>query len=82
MMIFFNSLPAEQQQIFREAAKEAGDYRTKLVEDKETETIKLMEEKGMEVLRPDIAGFQAKLTDFAKEFPHIADLVAEIHAAK
>lgn len=79
---YFNSLPAEQQQVFREAAKEAGDFRTKLVEDKEAETIKLMEEKGMEVLRPDLTGFQAKLTDFSKEFPNLADLVAKIHAVK
>jgi tripartite ATP-independent transporter DctP family solute receptor len=79
---YFNSLTAEQQQIFKDAAKEAGDFRTKLVEDKEAETIKLMEEKGMEVLRPDVSKFQAKLTDFAKEFPNLASLVEEIHAAK
>lgn len=79
---FFNKLPAEQQQVFREAAKEAGDFRTKLVEEKETETIKLMEEKGMEVITPDLTGFYAKLTDFSKEFPNLADLVAEIHAAQ
>lgn len=79
---FFNGLPAEQQQVFREAAKEAGDFRTKLVEDKESETIKLMEEKGMEVISPDLTGFQAKLTDFAKEFPNLAELVNEVHAIK
>jgi tripartite ATP-independent transporter DctP family solute receptor len=79
---FFNNLPAEQQQVFKDAAKEAGNFRTKLVEDKETETIKLMEEKGMEVLRPDVSEFQAKLTEFSKEFPNLAPLVDEIHAAK
>jgi len=79
---YFNSLPEDQQQIFREAAKEAGDFRTKLVEDTVAETIKLMEEKGMEVINPDLTGFQAKLTDFIKEFPKLAGLVEEIQAAK
>ncbi len=79
---FFNNLPEEQQQVFREAAKEAGDFRTKLVEEKEADTIKLMEEKGMTVTYPDVAGFQAKLTDFAKEFPNLKDLVDEIHAVE
>jgi len=79
---FFNGLPAEQQKVFREAAKEAGDFRTKLVEDKETETIQLMADKGMEVIRPDVTGFQEKLADFAKEFPNLAGLVEEVHASK
>jgi tripartite ATP-independent transporter DctP family solute receptor len=79
---FFNSLPAEQQQVFREAAKEAGEFRTKLVEDLEADTIATMEEKGMEVLRPDISGFQEKLKDFSKEFPHLADLVGKVHATR
>lgn len=79
---FFNKLPAEQQKVFREAAKEAGDFRTKLVEDKEADTIKLMEGKGMTVIKPDLSGFQAKLTEFSKEFPNLATLVAEIHAVK
>lgn len=79
---YFNGLPEEQQKIFREAAKEAGDFRTKLVEDLEAETIELMAEKGMEVLRPDLSGFQEKLADFAKEFPNLAGLVEEVHASR
>ncbi len=79
---YFNSLPQDVQKVFREAAKEAGNFRTQMVLDKEGEIIKSMEEKGMEVINPDLTGFQAKLTDFIKEFPDLKDLVDQIHAVK
>ncbi len=79
---FFNGLPGETQKILREAATEAGDYRTKLVLDKEGEAIKTMEEKGMEVIYPELKGFQDKLNGFAKEFPDLEDMVKQIQSAQ
>lgn len=79
---YFNGLSEDTQKVFREAAKEAGNFRTQLVLDKEGETIKMMEEKGMEVIYPDLTGFQAKLTEFIKEFPNLKDLVDQIHEVK
>ncbi|MEL7649481.1 MAG: TRAP transporter substrate-binding protein [Sedimentibacter sp.] len=79
---YFNGLPEDVQKVFKEAAKEAGNFRTQLVLDKEAATVKLMEEKGMEVIYPDVASFQAKLADFSKEFPNLTELVDKIHAVK
>lgn len=79
---YFNGLPEETQTIFREAATEAGNFRTQLVLDTEAETIKKFEEKGVEVIVPDIESFMAKLTDFSKEFPQLAELVEKIQSYK
>lgn len=79
---FFNGLPEETQKILREAATEAGNFRTQLVLDKEGEAIKEMEAKGMEVINPNIKGFQDKLTDFGKEFPDLVDMVKQIQSVQ
>jgi len=79
---FFNRLPEETQKILREAATEAGNFRTQLVLDKEGEAIKEMEEKGMEIINPNIKGFQDKLTDFGKEFPDLVDMVKQIQSVQ
>ena len=76
---YFNNLPEEAQKVLRESAKEAGNFRTQMVLDKESEIIAEMEAKGMEVINPDISGFQDKVADFAKEFPNLEDLVEQIH---
>ncbi len=79
---FFNGLPEETQKILREAATEAGNFRTQLVFDKEGEAIKEMEAKGMEVINPNIKEFQDKLTDFGKEFPDLVDTVKQIQSVQ
>ena len=79
---FFNNLPEETQKILKEAAAEAGNFRTQLVLNQEADTVKAMEEKGMEVINPDLGPFQAKLTDFGKEFPNLTELVSKIHGVK
>ncbi|HBD64161.1 MAG TPA: hypothetical protein DC038_06960 [Clostridiales bacterium] len=79
---FFNGLPEETQKILREAATEAGNFRTQLVLDKEGEAIKEMEAKGMEIINPNIKGFQDKLTDFGKEFPDLVDMVKQIQSVQ
>lgn len=79
---FFNGLSEETQNILRESAIEAGNFRTQLVLDKEGEIIKEMEAKGMEVIQPELEGFQAKLDNFVKEFPNLDETVNQIQAAK
>jgi tripartite ATP-independent transporter DctP family solute receptor len=79
---YFNSLPADVQDILKEAAKEAGQYRTQLVLDTEQEYIEKFKEKGVEVIYPDLESFRAKLVDFDKEFPNLSDLVKKIQSVK
>ncbi|NLJ58547.1 MAG: TRAP transporter substrate-binding protein [Tissierellia bacterium] len=79
---FFNGLPEETQKILREAATEAGNFRTQLVLDLEEETISEMKAKGMEVIYPELEGFQAKFADFSKEFPHLDEMVTRIQSVE
>lgn len=79
---YFNSLPEEMQKVFREAAKEAGDFRTQAVLDTEGEKVKEMEAKGMEVIYPDLESFQVKVADFTKEFPDLQDMVKQIQSVQ
>ncbi len=79
---YFNGLPADVQAVLKEAAKEAGQFRTQLVLDKEQDTIEKFKEKGVEVITPDVEGFRAKLADFGKEFPNLADVVKKIQAVQ
>lgn len=79
---FYNGLPADTQKILKESAIEAGNYRTQLVFEKEGAAIEDMKSKGMEVINPEIEGFQAKVKDFVKEFPHLEDTVKQIQETK
>ena len=54
-------LTPEQQTIFREESHAAGDLMRKLVADGETEQIAKLEKAGMQVTRPDLAPFRAKM---------------------
>jgi tripartite ATP-independent transporter DctP family solute receptor len=79
---YFNGLPEDVQTILKEAATEAGNYRTQLVLDMEEDYINKFEEKGVEVISPDVQSFQDKLTTFGTEFPDLQDLVQEIQAVQ
>jgi len=54
-------LSPEQQQIFREESASAGDLMRKLIVDQETDQIKQLEAAGMQVTRPDLAPFRARM---------------------
>lgn len=54
-------LTPEQQTIFREESHSAGDLMRKLVADGEAEQIAKLEKAGMQVTRPDLAPFRAKM---------------------
>jgi tripartite ATP-independent transporter DctP family solute receptor len=57
----WNKLTPEQQAIVKEESKKAGDYMRQTLRDAEADQIKKLEELGMEVTRPDVALFKAKM---------------------
>ncbi len=59
--ITWKKLTPEQQGIFREESKSAGDLMRKLIGDDEADQIKKLEAAGMQVTRPDLAPFRAKM---------------------
>lgn len=59
--ITWKKLTPEQQGIFREESTSAGDLMRKLIGDDEADQIKKLEAAGMQVTRPDLAPFRAKM---------------------
>ena len=57
----WKKLTPEQQAIFREESTAAGDLMRKLIGDQEADQIKKLEAAGMQVTRPDLAPFRAKM---------------------
>lgn len=54
-------LTAEQQKIVREESIKAGNYMRKALQEAEKEQLAKLEELGMEVTRPDVSLFKAKM---------------------
>jgi len=54
-------LSPEQQQIFREESAAAGDLMRNLITDQEADQIKQLEAAGMQVTRPDLTPFRARM---------------------
>jgi len=54
-------LTPEQQTIFREESRTSGELMRKLIADAETDQIVKLEKAGMQVTRPDLAPFRAKM---------------------
>jgi tripartite ATP-independent transporter DctP family solute receptor len=57
----WKKLSPEQQAIFREESASAGDLMRKLIGDDEAEQINKLAAAGMQVTRPDLAPFRAKM---------------------
>ena len=57
----WDKLTPEQQQIVREESKKAGDFMRQTLRDAEADQIVKLQELGMEVTRPDLAPFKAKM---------------------
>jgi len=57
----WKKLTPEQQKIFREESASAGDLMRKLIGDQEAEQISKLQAAGMQVTRPDLAPFRAKM---------------------
>jgi TRAP-type transport system periplasmic protein len=72
-------LTPQQQDIFREESKSAGDLMRKLISDAETEQLDKLEKAGMQITRPDLALFRAKMDPAYKR---IADYAGEDNVRK
>ena len=65
-------LTPEQQTIFREESKNSGELMRKLIADAETDQIDKLEKAGMQVTRPDLAPFRAKMDPAYKRIAEYA----------
>src|SRR5580704_5501565 len=72
-------LSPEQQAIFREESAAAGDLMRKLIGDQEADQIKKLEAAGMQVTRPDLAPFRARMEP---AFKRIADYAGAANVQK
>jgi tripartite ATP-independent transporter DctP family solute receptor len=57
----WDKLTPEQQRIVREESKKAGNYMRRTLRDAEADQIMKLEKLGMEVTRPDVSKFKAKM---------------------
>jgi len=57
----WDKLTPEQRTIVREESKKAGDYMRNTLRDAEADQIGKLQELGMEVTRPDVTLFKAKM---------------------
>ena len=72
-------LSPEQQAIFREESRNSGELMRKLIADSETDQIGKLEKAGMQITRPDLAPFRAKMDPAHKR---IADYAGEDNVKK
>jgi tripartite ATP-independent transporter DctP family solute receptor len=75
----WKKLTPEQQTIFREESKAAGDLMRKLIAEQEEDQIKKLEGFGMVLTRPDLAPFRAKMEPAYKR---IAEYAGEANVKK
>lgn len=77
----FNSLPADVQQIFLDAAQEAAEYERQWVADNEASQLQDLKDGGMEIIEdPDVASFQAAVQSVYDSYPQYADYLARIRS--
>lgn len=75
----FNSLDAETQQIFLDAAQEAAEYERAWVADQESEQLQAMKDNGMEVVEdPDLDSFKEAVQPVYDQYTQYADYVSRI----
>jgi tripartite ATP-independent transporter DctP family solute receptor len=75
--IIFDTLPAEDQQVLRDAAKEAGELNRKMVRDQSTELRKTLEDAGIEFNdvdpAPFVAATQPVYEKWRAQYPELVD---------
>lgn len=77
----FNSLPADVQQVFLDAAQQAAEYERQWVADNEATQLQALKDGGMEIVEdPDIASFQAAVQSVYDSYPQYADYLSSIKA--
>jgi tripartite ATP-independent transporter DctP family solute receptor len=75
----WNKLTPEQQKIFREESAAAGDLMRRLMAEQETDQVKKLEAAGMQITRPDLAPFRARM---APAYQRIAAYAGEDNVKK
>ena len=75
----WKKLTPAQQTIFREESTAAGDLMRKLIGEGEADQIKKLEAAGMQVTRPDLAPFRARMEP---AYERIADYAGEDNVKK
>ncbi len=75
----FNSLDADTQQIFLDAAQEAAEYERAWVAEQEADQLQAMKDNGMEVVEdPDLDSFKEAVQPVYEQYSQYADYVARI----
>lgn len=77
----FNSLDAETQQIFLDAAQEAAEYERAWVAEQEAAQLEEIKSHGVEVIEnPGVESFRAAVQSVYDAYPQYADYIARIQA--
>ena len=77
----FNSLDAETQQIFIDAAQEAAEYERAWVAEQEAGQLQEIKDNGIEVVEdPDVDSFREAVQVVYDAYPQYADYIARIQA--
>jgi TRAP-type C4-dicarboxylate transport system substrate-binding protein len=75
----FNSLDADTQQIFLDAAQEAAEYERAWVADQESTQLQALKDNGMEVIEdPDLESFKEAVQPVYDQYTEYADYVSRI----
>lgn len=75
----FNSLDADTQQIFLDAAQEAAEYERAWVAEQEADQLQAMKDNGMEVVEdPDLDSFKEAVQPVYEQYSQYADYVSRI----
>ena len=70
----FNSLDAETQQIFLDAAQEAAEFERAWVAEQEADQLQAMKDNGMEVIEdPDLDSFKEAVQPVYEQYDQYAD---------
>jgi len=77
----FETLDADTQKVFKEAAQAAAEHERQWVADKESDMLQAMKDNGMEVVEnPDLTSFKEAVQPVYEQFTQYADVVAQINA--
>lgn len=75
----FDSLDADTQQIFLDAAQEAAEYERAWVADQESTQLQALKDNGMEVIEdPDLASFKEAVQPVYDQYSEYSDYVSRI----
>ncbi|NBH73026.1 DctP family TRAP transporter solute-binding subunit [Clostridiaceae bacterium] len=75
----FDSLDADTQQIFLDAAQEAAEYERAWVADQESSQLQALKDNGMEVIEePDLASFKEAVQPVYDQYSEYSDYVSRI----